>query len=374
MSDNQPAGTPEARATPPGGPGVSVTSPGEERAALLLKSLPGELADAVLGRMLPENATRLRAHMQAAPLAGSPEAQQVLQSFVARVRRAVSPGLGGGERPKDEFLPSPHAKALLSAVATAPVKPSRLLSPGSAGGLSEAEAEAIAEQEPSDEAIQELQQLGAARTAAVLRSERTPVVVAALSCLSMTEASEVLKRLPPERRREATLKLARGGPGDPRLVQRVARAVVRLAQALGDDAGALEGDGQARKLAELLRGLERDDRKEVLEGLTRDDPATAEKVKALLYVFEDLLRIEDRSVQALLAEVEMKTLAQAMNGAEDDLMTKVTNNLSQRARDTLTEEMGLLGKPRAAQIKEARGQVVAVIQRLDSEGKLAMIE
>ena len=200
------------------------------------------------------------------------------------------------------------------------------------------------------------------------------MVVAALSCLASADASEILKRLPPERRREATLKLARGGPGDARLQRAVARAVVRRGLSLSDDPSALEGDGQARRLAELLRGLERDDRKEVLDNLTQNDPALAEKVKALLYVFEDLLRIEDRSVQALLAEVEMKTLAQAMTGAESDLMTKVMNNLSQRARDTLTEEMGLLGKPRATHIKEARGQVVAVIQRLDSEGKLAMIE
>jgi flagellar motor switch protein FliG len=363
MSDKQPATGPEGRIAAPGGHIVAPQTPGEERAALLLKSLPAELADAVLRRMVPESATRLRVQMQAAPEASSPEALQVLHGFVEKVRKTAS---AEGGAPKDEFLPSPHAKALLTAIDTAPVNPSRSLSSETAE----------TDDAPDDDAvdfIQGLRELGAARTAAVLRGERTPVVVATLSCLSTADASEVLKRLPPERRREAALKLARGKSGDARLRNKVARAVVRRGQVLGDDP-ALDGDAQARTMAELLRGLERDDRKEVLEILTRDDPATAEKVKALLYVFEDLLRIEDRSVQALLAEVEMKTLAQAMTGAENDLMTKVMNNLSQRARDTLTEEMGLLGKPRVAQIKEARTQVVAVIQRLDSEGKLAMIE
>jgi flagellar motor switch protein FliG len=359
MSDNQPS------ATSDGGTALAAVaaSPGEERAALLLKSLPGELADAVLGHMVPENASRLRQRMQEVPDADSPEALQVLHGFVERVRKAAAPGEAG----KDEFIASAHAKALLEAIDTAPVSPSRELAQG---GADDDPPDDAAEGDP----VQDLKELGAVRTAAVLRAERTPVVVTALSCLPMAEASETLKRLAPERRREATLRLARTAAASPELLRAVARAVVRKGKALSDDPAALEDDSGARKMAELLRGLDRDDRKEVLEGLTRDDPALAEKVKALLYVFEDLMRIEDRSVQALLAEVEMKTLAQAMSGAEEAMMTKVMNNLSQRARDTLTEEMGLLGKPRATQIREARAQVVAVIQRLDSEGKLVMIE
>jgi flagellar motor switch protein FliG len=361
MSDKQPVGTPEERTTPSGGHKTPGPGPGEERAALLLKTLPVELADAVLGRMVPETAMRLRERMQAAPAAGSPAAMQVLQNFIERVRQASS-RFGA----KDEFVPSsPMAKALADAIDTAPVSPSRSLA---------ADDDDVAEDDPASDPIQDLRTLGAARVAAVLRNERTPAIVVALNCLSTADASEVLKRIVPERRREATLRLARGAPGSIELQRAVARAVVKRGKALGDDPSALEGDGTARKLAELLRGLEREDRKEVLESLTRDEPALAEKVKAMLYVFEDLLRIEDRSVQALLAELEMKTLAQAMCGAEEEIMTKVMKNLSQRARDTLTEEMGLLGKPRAAQIKDARNQVVAVIQRLDSEGKLAMIE
>jgi flagellar motor switch protein FliG len=345
-------------------------SPGEERAALLLKILPVELANAVLGRMVPENAARLRQRMDAAPASESPQARQVLQGFVARVRRAS--GEGGA---KDEFSPSPAAKAMMDAMGTAPVSPSRVGSgsPDASGDPAASDKDEILESDSASDPLQDLRELGSARTAAVLRNERTPAVVVTLSCLTTTDASDVLKRLPPERRREVTLRLAKG-TSNAELQRVVARAVVRRGKALGDDPSSLEVDATARRLAELLRGLERDDRKEVLENLTRDDPATAEKVKALLYVFEDLLRIEDRSVQALLAEVEMKTLAQAMTGADAEMMTKVMNNLSQRARDTLTEEMGLLGKPRATQIKEARNTVVAVIQRLDADGKLVMIE
>jgi flagellar motor switch protein FliG len=370
MSDNQPSGTLQGRASPQGGQVVTRENPGEERAALLLKILPGELAEAVLGRMVPENASRLRERMNAAPAAGSPQALQVLRGFVERVRRSLAVPSG---TPTDEFVGSPLAKAMLHAIDTAPVSPSRTLSSDSPEAKADAGTDDSPDQEPGGDPVRELRELGAARMAAVLRNERTPAVVVTLSCLTTADASDVLKRLPPERRREATLRLARGTPAAD-LQRAVARAVVRRGKALGNDPAALEGDGTARKLAELLRGLERDDRKEVLEVLTRDDLATAEKVKALLYVFEDLLRIEDRSVQALLAEVEMKTLAQAMSGADEVMMTKVMNNLSQRARDTLTEEMGLLGKPRMTHVNEARNRVVVVIQRLDAEGKLVMME
>jgi flagellar motor switch protein FliG len=368
-SGNQPGSTPEKRPEPAGGPAMTLARHGEERVALLLKTLPIELAEAVLGRMISENASRLRDRMQAAPAGSSPEAAEVLHGFVERVRRAAAPA-AESPAPKDAFEPSDAAKAILNAIDTAPVSPSRELAETPTGP----EADDLLVDDPASDPVQELRNMGAVITAAVLKGERTPTIVAALRCLATADASDVLRRLPPERRREATLRLARGGPGNPELRRAVARAVVRLGRVLGADPAALDGDAEARKLAELLRGLERDDRKEVLETLTKDDPSIAEKVKNLLYVFEDLLRIEDRSVQALLAEVEMKTLAVALGGAEDVMMKKVMNNLSQRARDTLTEEMSLLGKPRASQVKESRALVVTVIQRLDGEGKLVMIE
>ncbi len=366
MADKQPGSAPEGRHAQP-------AVPGEDRAALLLKVLPGALADAVLGRMDADRSARLRERMQAAPAADSPEARQLLRTFVDHVRRVGSPG---SEAPKDEFVPSALAKAILGAIDTAPVAPSQALPQGPRPEAATASPEpaAAAGAAPEGDPVEQLRELGAARMAAALRGERTATVVVALSSLPTADVGEVLKRLPPERRREATLRLVKGAPGDADLRRAVARAVVAKGRALGDDLAALEEDAEVRKLAGLLRGLEREDRKEVLESLSRDDPATAEKVKNLLYVFEDLLRFEDRSVQALLAEVEIKTLALALNGADAALAAKVMNNLSQRARDTLTEEIDLLGKPRAPQVLEARGAVVAAVQRLDGEGKLVMLE
>jgi flagellar motor switch protein FliG len=366
-SGDKSTGAPEKR--PDSGAATGSPRHGEERVALLLKTLPPELAEAVLGRMVSENAARLRERMESAPATSSPAAAEVLHGFVERVRRAAAPA-AVGSAPKDEFHPSDAAKAILSAVDTAPIGPSRELAGIQAGSVDDD----LLVDDPASDPVQELRNLGSVVTAAALKAERTPTIVAALRCLSTADASDVLKRLPPERRREATLRLARSRSDNPELRRAVARAVVRQGRVLGADPGALEGDAEAKKLAELLRGLEREDRKEVLETLGKEDPALAEKVKALLYVFEDLLRIEDRSVQVLLAEVEMKTLAVAMGGADEVLMKKITNNLSQRARDTLTEEMSLLGKPRASQVKEARTLVVSVIQRLDGEGKLVMIE
>lgn len=339
---------------------------GEERVAVLLKNLPGELVDSVLGQMDPDHAGRLRQRMQVAPAADSPEARQVLSGFIERLRRVSAEAASPADIPKDEFVPSALARAILTAVDSDPVSPSQILS-------AQTSANAV---DPTlkEDAVQLLRELGTARMAAALRGERTPTIVLALSCLPGNEAGEVLKRLPTERRREATMRLARNISVNQELLQAVARAVVQKGRSLGEDLEELDGDGLARKLASVLRELEREDRKEVLEGLAIDEPEIAEKVKNLLYVFEDLLRIEDRSVQALLAEVEIKTLSVALSGVEEALMTKVKKNLSQRAQDTLAEEMGLLGKLRASQVKEARNQVVTVIQRLDAEGKLVMME
>src|SRR5579883_2663034 len=115
MSDNQAETVAAAQPAPAAGGEIAVPTSGEERAAVLLKSLPGDLADLVLGRLLPENATRLRQRMEAAPAPGSPEAKRVLHVFVEQMRQLSSPGGAG----RDEFVASPFAKAVLGAIDTA---------------------------------------------------------------------------------------------------------------------------------------------------------------------------------------------------------------------------------------------------------------
>src|SRR5205823_6618978 len=129
-----------------------------------------------------------------------------------------------------------------------------------------------------------------------------------------------------------------------------------------------------KRMAEMLRRLDKPDRLEVLAALEQSDAQTAAQVREFLYGFEDLLLIEDRSTQKLLGEIDSKSLASALKGAPDAIKDKVLNNLSKRARETLNEEMELLGTLPPTAIQQAQKAVVDVIQRLDQAGELTMLQ
>jgi flagellar motor switch protein FliG len=340
---------------------------GEQKAALLLRSLPADVAESVLAHVEPAFAERLRARLrelEQVPLPAD-HLQQALREFNDLLRiapREISQAPPPPSSLIDVYIPSQGTRVQVESAA-----------------LSEPPAPAppppeIAEPAPNEDPLALLVELEVPILAAALRDEKLPTVVLALSSLPLAKATDVLRQLPPEVRREAALRLGRAANLNVELQRTVARAVVVKSRRLASNPESLDVDARVKKLADLLRNLEREDRKQVLETLNQTDPETGAKVSGLLYVFEDILRIESRSLQALLAEIDMKTLALALKDADEAIQTKVTDNLSSRARELLMEEMGLLSKVSPKQVREAQGQIVQVIQRLDQEDKLVMVE
>jgi flagellar motor switch protein FliG len=115
-------------------------------------------------------------------------------------------------------------------------------------------------------------------------------------------------------------------------------------------------------------------RMEMLEALARHDEEAAARVRKLLFLFEDLVRVSDRSLQSLLGEVDTRTLASALKGADETITGKVMNNLSTRAKASLKEEIGFLANVPPAKQKEARDAIAEVLGRMDAAGELVMEE
>lgn len=221
--------------------------------------------------------------------------------------------------------------------------------------------------------VAQLRWLSADRLSLALQNEQPRTAALVLETLDAVQAGEVLKRLPPPMRDEVSLQLGRTVPVDPEVMQCIARAVLQKNPHAEDVPRPPSEEARYRKMADMLRLLPKPDRLAVLTALEHDS-AVAAGVKQFLYQFEDLLRIEDRSIQKLLAEVDSKSLATSLKDAPDEIKDKVMNNLSKRARETLGEEMEFLGNVPAAQIEQARKTVVDVIQRLDQAGELVMSE
>jgi flagellar motor switch protein FliG len=226
--------------------------------------------------------------------------------------------------------------------------------------------------------LEALAALPAEALAEALQGEQTQTVALVLNTLPEERAGEVMQRLAPEVRREVPLRLSRLGSLGPELLGRLAEAVLLRARAL--ERAKLEAplgsgpDERVNRMAGLMRALERTERLEALAALEEQEPEAAAKVRELLYQFEDLLRIQDRSIQKLLSEIDSKSLAQALKGAPEAIAAKVTGNLSNRAREAIQEEMELLGTVPASATRQAQKLVVDAIQRLDQAGELQMDE
>jgi flagellar motor switch protein FliG len=203
-----------------------------------------------------------------------------------------------------------------------------------------------------------------------LQGEHPRGVATVLSCLDPSRAGETLMRLPPEVRKEVfpRLKPTAGQLND--LALRIVRAVVAKSRAAAAAPEQPDGDDKAQMMADMLRSMDRNDRSDLMNALTERDEALAAAVRERLYVFDDLGAIEGQSMQKLLAEIDAKTLAVALQNAPEIIFDKVMTNLSKRARESLKEEMSFLEATPAVQVQQARKSVVDVIQRMDLAGEL----
>jgi flagellar motor switch protein FliG len=324
---------------------------GEEKAALLLKNLPPEMAASLLERLGPERAARVRAQLerldqQKEP---SPALEQVLDEFHGLLDHSA-----------DTVEISGHAPGVKAYQETRHVEPP---------GVGPMPAEGPT---PATDTLAALGQMNPDLLARALEGELPRTVALILNGLETQRAGEILKRLSPNLRRQVSLQLDQPMVGGMELLQRIAQAIVQKSTAVGQAPVVETGDAKFKKMADMLRLLDKPERLELLTTIEQNNAETATRLKQFLYQFEDLLLIEDRSMQKLLAEIDMKTLATALKGATDEIKQRVTNNLSQRARTALEEELSFLGTVPANQMQQAQKAVVDVIQRLDQAGELVM--
>jgi flagellar motor switch protein FliG len=158
------------------------------------------------------------------------------------------------------------------------------------------------------------------------------------------------------------------------LLTKIIQSTVERASRLDQNAASDPDHIADEKTANLLRAMDRTTRTAMLQALENAEPETAERVKGMLFVFDDILRIADKSIQRLLAEVESSELSAALKNAEESIVERITSNLSKRAKATLLEEIEYLGTVSSEREAEARKAVCDVFAKLDQAGDLEMME
>ena len=207
--------------------------------------------------------------------------------------------------------------------------------------------------------------------AAFLRNEHPQTIAMVVAQLPTTTlAAKVMELLEAELQAEVAMRIAMMGQTSPDVVKEVAQVMERKLETVLQREYAAAGG--VHSLAAILNAADRSTERNILEHLATEDDELANEVRSLLFVFEDILKLDDRSIQMVLREVDSKDLALALRGASPDVQAKILDNMSQRGAEMLREEMEYMPPQRRRVVEEAQTKIVGVVRKLEDAGELVI--
>jgi flagellar motor switch protein FliG len=205
---------------------------------------------------------------------------------------------------------------------------------------------------------------------AFLRNEAPQTMALVIANLHTTLAAQVLSLLEPADQAEVAMRIARMSETSPDVIREVERVIKqKLSNVLSQE---FASAGGVKSLAEILNHADRPTERNVLDTLAERNQELADEIRSLLFVFEDIVKLDDRSVQLVLKEIDTKDLALALRGVSDEVREKVLSNMSQRGAEMLQEEMEYQPPQRKSVVEEAQSRIVAEIRRLEEAGALVI--
>lgn len=202
------------------------------------------------------------------------------------------------------------------------------------------------------------------------QNENPQLVALVLAYLNAEQSASIISLLPPDMQAEVATRIAVMDRTNPEVLREVERILENkfssVVMADFSSAGGVEA------IAEILNHSDRTTEKAILDGLEVKDPELAEQVRELMFVFEDIVHLDDRAIQRILREVDTKDLALSLKGANQDVRDKVLKNMSERAAALLMDDMEYMGPVRSKDVQEKQSYIVGVIRALEAAGEVAI--
>lgn len=207
--------------------------------------------------------------------------------------------------------------------------------------------------------------------AQLLREEHPQTAALVLINLPPEKAAPILSELPKEAQAQIARAICTMGEVDSDAVKAVEEILESEMLVLGAQAMVASGP---KTLVDILNNSARSTERAVLDALRKGDPAIGKQVRGMMFIFEDLNKLEDRSIQLLLREVDQDDLRLALKGADDQIQSLVFRNMSERAADTLREDLELAGSVKQRDTEAAQQRIVSVVRRLLSTGEISLAD
>lgn len=203
-----------------------------------------------------------------------------------------------------------------------------------------------------------------------IQEEHPQTIALILAYMPMNQSAMVLGKLPQDLRAEVAERIAMMEQTPPEVIRRVEQVLEKKVASLITQEMTKAGGPKA--LVDLLNRVDRSTERLIIDSLTESNPELAEQVKNMMFVFEDVVGLDDRAIQSILKEVDMKDLATALKGVNEEVMNKISRNMSERAVNLLKEDMEYMGPVKLRTVEEAQQKIVGVIRRLEEMGEITV--
>lgn len=322
------------------------TLSGTQKVAILLMSLGKDRAGKLLKTMREAEVAEVAAEIARLPSVPPDVVEAVLNEFKAMASARVAIATGGLD----------YARAMLM----------DSLGAQKAGEIMEMLASQMVEAP-----FEFLRNTDPRQILSFISEEHPQTIALVLAHMIPDHAAMVLGSLPEAVQRDVAVRIAQMDRTSPDVIERVEQILERKLSSVLQNTDYSEAGG-VESLVDILNRADRGTERLILEGLELADEELADEVRQLMFVFEDIITLDDRSVQLILRQVDNKDLAVALKGVPQNVKDKITRNMSERAGQALMEDIDLMGPVRLKDVETAQGSIVRVIRSLEEAGQIVL--
>ena len=203
-----------------------------------------------------------------------------------------------------------------------------------------------------------------------IQQEYPQTIALILAYLEPGKAAVIMQNLPEDMQAEVSKRLATMDRTSPEVLREVERVLEKKLSTLSSEDYTAAGGVEA--IVEILNLVDRSSEKLIIESLEEDDPDLAEEIKKRMFVFEDIVMLDNRAIQKVLRDVDQQELAKALKSVDTEVQDKIFSNMSKRAASMLKEDMEFLGPVRLKDVEESQQKIVSIIRRLEDSGDIVI--
>jgi flagellar motor switch protein FliG len=319
--------------------------PGLQKAAVLLLSMGEQFTADIFKKLDPEEIKKVGIAMSNIDQVDPSSVDVLLKEFLEKLKSELGPMIGGdtaARRAVTMALGEEGAKLLLAEIDRA--------------------------KEPVP--FERVKFVDSKTLAGFIKSEHPQTISVILAHLPKSKAAEVLREFPENLQYEVVQRLSSLDMIPPGIIEEIDTVLNReIISTEGTEAKQLGG---VEVVAELLNNVDKSTEEHIFGRLEEEDPELAEQIRQLMFVFEDLIAVDDRGIRTLLKEVRNEDLTVALKTASEQLKNKILTNVSERAAAMIQEDLEVMGPVRLSEVEQSQQKIIQIARRLEKEGKLVI--